>query len=333
MKKFELPYEEPLFCTYHWMSGAGIPAKQNPTSDIWYYNNTVDWRCCTSFVDDTASELFINLACGSAWTIPFLRIETIPFSFIKCNPIGVIKDILGNGYYINYSGVDEYYVKGLSPYMNHHYFHDGLILGYDDEIDTFTLAAYNDSKRFGKFITPQSDFKRGIDSLYENEVAGGLYAVKADNIPQVLNIPFIVALLKNYLNSDTSLQPPEQTDAVGGVKVYDYYCIFLEKIRNGRSDYISEGSCAMKFAFEHKRCMHNRIKAIEENLNFNSSISGAYAEVVALAENAQLAYTMYKLRHSENTLEQIKSILIKMKKLEIHILQRLILEIDNKGVF
>ena len=70
MGKVLLPYVEPMYSTYHWLASAGIPAKQNDTSDNWYYNNTVEWRCTRKFLQGfTTPEM--GLSAGGLWNMPF----------------------------------------------------------------------------------------------------------------------------------------------------------------------------------------------------------------------------------------------------------------------
>ncbi len=332
MSKVELPYTEPMYATYHWMSGAGIPAKQNPTSDIWYYNNTVDWRCGTNFLTGSTSKLNVNLICGSAWTIPFIQVEQVPFNFIKCNPLGVIKDILNNGFYINYCGIDDYYVKGKSGYQEYHCFHDGLIMGYDDDENTFTIAAYDQKHIFRPFKTPQNALSDGINSMFDNVDPGALFPVKTYIIEQTLDIPYISESIRQYLDSDTSAHPPEAEDAVGGMVVYDYYRKYFEMINSGSIHNVYEAIRVLRFAWEHKRCMLKRIIAVENALSLGNEISCKYHKIVEIADNARLVYLKHNIKPSSTVLHQIVDIYSKMKEMEGCLLQEFLSKIQDKVI-
>ncbi len=330
MAKVELPYIEPIFTTYHWMSGAGIPAKQNPTSDIWYYNNTVDWRCSTNFLTGSTSKLNVNLVCGSAWTIPFIQVEQIPFNFIKCNPLGVIKNILNNRFYINYCGIDDYYVKGKSGYHEYHNFHDGLIMGYDDDENTFTIAAYDQKHVFRPFKTPQNALLDGINSMFNNVDPGTLFPVKSHIIEQILNIPYITESIQYYLSSDTSAHPPEAPDVVGGMLVYDYYITYFDMLLNLYIDNVFECICILRFAWEHKKCMLARIMAVENTLSLGNAISSKYKEIVKIADTARLIYIKHIIKPSVTALPQIKNIFMKMKEIECCLLHEFLEKIQEQ---
>ena len=72
MGKRLLPYVEPMYSTYHSLANSGIPAKQNSTSDIWFYNNTVEWCCSRKFLQGyTSPEM--GLYTGYLGDLPFLE--------------------------------------------------------------------------------------------------------------------------------------------------------------------------------------------------------------------------------------------------------------------
>ena len=82
MGKVQLPYIEPMYSTYHWMASSGIPAKQNSTSDNWFYNNTVEWRCTRKFLQGfTTPEM--SLHTGNIWSMPFLEKSGINARFAR----------------------------------------------------------------------------------------------------------------------------------------------------------------------------------------------------------------------------------------------------------
>lgn len=138
MGKVQLPYVEPMYSTYHWMANSGIPAKQNETSDIWFYNNTVEWICTRKFLQGfTTPEM--SLHTGSIWSLPFLEKEGINTRFARRCALDLIKTMLDDGYYVVFIGVDDYYVKGKSWYQEQHFDHDGLIIGYDDDMKSARL--------------------------------------------------------------------------------------------------------------------------------------------------------------------------------------------------
>lgn len=124
------------------ISSAGIPAKQNTTSDNWYYNNTIEWRCTRKFLQGfTTPEL--SLSCGSIWNMPFIDKIGVNTRFARRCALDIIKTMIDDGFYVAFSGVDDYYVKGKSWYKEEHFNHDGLIIGYDDENGTLSIAAYD----------------------------------------------------------------------------------------------------------------------------------------------------------------------------------------------
>ena len=107
------------------ISSAGIPAKQNTTSDNWYYNNTIEWRCTRKFLQGfTTPEL--SLSCGSIWNMPFIDKIGVNTRFARRCALDIIKTMIDDGFYVAFSGVDDYYVKGKSWYKEEHFNHDEI---------------------------------------------------------------------------------------------------------------------------------------------------------------------------------------------------------------
>ena len=150
MGKVELPYIEPMYSMYHWLASSGIPAKQNATSHNWFYNNTVEWGCTRKFLQGfTTPEM--NLHTDSIWSMPFLEKAGINTRFARRGALDLIKKMLDDGYYVTFSGVDDYYVKGKSLKKNANGT-TSLVLPYNE------VVALADKMRFiySKFVMKYS---------------------------------------------------------------------------------------------------------------------------------------------------------------------------------
>ena len=323
MKRVFLPYNEPMYSTYHWMSCAGIPAKQNPTSDNWYYNNTVNWRCTRRFLNGyTSPEL--NLGTGITLDLPFLNVLCVNMRLIRRCPIEIIKTMLDDGFYVVFHGVDDFYVEGKSWYKEHHSSHDGLIIGYDDEKEVFSIAAYDQRWIFTVFETPQQGFLEAISSTCSVGDYGELQAVKAkENEIVELDLEMIYNGLSNYLTADLSQYPMSCQDIVWGVPVYDFICLYFDKLDDGSIPYERRDNRIMRFIWEHKKCMLGRINAVEIKCRWNNNLSESYKRVVEKADKARFIYSKYSIKKSSSSLEGIQTILMEIKDEEVSILKNL----------
>lgn len=332
MGKVQLQYTEPMYSTYQWMASSGIPAKQNATSDNWFYNNTVEWKCTRKFLQGfTTPEM--SLHTGSIWSMPFLEKEGINTRFARRCALDLIKTMLDDGYYVVFSGVDDYYVKGKSWYQEKHFNHDGLIVGYDDDNETFAIAAYDQRWIFTVFNTPQECFMEGLQALCEKSLYGGIQAVRAKEEVQELDLKTIYMALKEYLSSDTEKYPLTDSGIANGIVVYDYISMYLDKLADGSIPHERRDRRIFRLIWEHKKCMLGRIRAVEEKCKWDNSLSTAYNEVVALADKMRFIYSKFVIKYSSKDLENIQICLMKMKELEIKLLivfaDTLLLELHN----
>lgn len=329
MGKVMLPYVEPMYSTYHWLANAGIPAKQNDTSDNWYYNNTVEWRCTRKFLQGfTTPEM--SLSCGSVWNMPFLDKTGVNTRFARRCALDIIRTMLDDGFYVAFSGVDDYYIKGKSWYKEQHFNHDGLILGYDDEKETFSIAAYDQRWIFTVFETPQACFVEAMTTMCDKGTYGALHALKVKSDVQELNLEAICNELKKYLTSDIKKYPLDNPDVAWGIVVYDYICMYLDKLADGSIPHERRDRRVLRLIWEHKKCMLGRIKAVENHCGWDDSLSKKYEEIVKLSDKARFIYSKFVIKHSNTNLEKIQVILMKMKKLELDLLTKFLSKIEGE---
>ena len=323
-----LPYVEPMYSTYHWLSSAGIPAKQNTTSDNWYYNNTIEWRCTRKFLQGfTTPEL--SLSCGNIWNMPFLDKIGVNTRFARRCALDIIKTMIDDGFYVAFSGVDDYYVKGKSWYKEEHFNHDGLIVGYDDESGTLSIAAYDQRWIFTVFETPQECFVEAMTVLCDKGTYGGLHAVKAKNEPQEINIKNIYNELKKYLSSTINDYPLADPEAVWGIVVYDFLCMYLDKLADCSIPHERRDRRVFSLVWEHKKCMLGRIKAVEEFCGWDNELSSAYEEVVDLADKVRFIYSEFVLKYSSKHLEKMQLLLMDIKRSEFDLLTKFLLKLEE----
>ena len=216
------------------------------------------------------------------------------------------KTMLDDGYYVAFSGVDDYYVKGKSWYREQHFNHDGLIIGYDDDNGTLAIAAYDQRWIFTVFNTPQECFMEGLQALCEKSSYGGIHAVKAKNEAQELNLRAIYEAVKGYLSSDIESYPLTDAGNANGIIVYDYICMYLDKLADGSIPYERRDRRIFRLIWEHKKCMLGRIRAVEEQCKWDASLSADYNEVVALADKIRFIYSKFVIKYSSKDLENIQ---------------------------
>ena len=79
----------------------------------------------------------------------------------------LICKLIDNGYYVNFDGVDDYYLENKSWYQRRHFCHDGLIYGYDEAQKTYDVYAYDSNWSYRGFKICQDSFVKGRDVMMQ----------------------------------------------------------------------------------------------------------------------------------------------------------------------
>lgn len=123
---------------------------------------------------------------------------------------------------------------------------------------------------------------------------------------------------------------------------FEFACDQCGKCCRDRSDKLADGSIPherrdrriFRLIWEHKKCMLGRIRAVEEKCHWDDSLSTAYNEVVALGDKMRFIYSKFVIKYSSKDLENIQICLMRMKELEIQLLnvfaEKLLTELDDE---
>ncbi len=175
----------------------------------------------------------------------------------------------------------------------------------------------------------------GLQALCEKSSYGEIHAVRAKDEAQELDLKTIYEAVKGYMSSNIETYPLTDTGTANGIVVYDYICMYLDKLADGSIPHERRDRRIFRLIWEHKKCMLGRIRAVEEKCKWDSSLSTAYNEVVALADKMRFIYSKFVIKYSGKDLENIQICLMKMKELEIKLLKsfsdRLSTEINKEN--
>jgi len=86
------------------LANAGIPAKQNKTSDNWYYNNTIHWRCDRGIFEGEHT-LRIDLGTGNIADVSILDKLCVNMYSARHHIIEIIKNMIQEGYYVAFDAI------------------------------------------------------------------------------------------------------------------------------------------------------------------------------------------------------------------------------------
>lgn len=325
--RVELPLIEPVYSTYH-NAPASAAAVNNPSIRNWFLNDIMMLTCQTIFLKGYTSPLIDILDSGIP-NNPYFISEKFSMKYISGHIHSVIKNLLDDGYYVWFVGVDDYYVKGKSWYKERHFHHDGCICGYDNDEKTYCIYAYDQNWLYQKFWTTQKSFDNGLRALFKQGYYGFLCGFKPTD-EKVEFLPEVACRnIAEYLDPRQEKHIKEEN--VYGIMVHDYIAQYVGKLYDGSIPYERMDRRVFRLIWEHKKVMLERIKLIEKAYSMNSSISTSYEEIVKTADNMRMLYASHHMKRRDSVLPIIQRNLIEIMKKEKNLLNRLLRKAERKN--
>lgn len=322
MNKFaELPLVEPMYGTYH----SGILTaciKDNPTIRNWFLSKAMILSCNRKFLSGfTTPEIRVD----DSWLDnPCFETRKISMRFLNGYVNPVIRNLIDEGYYVHYSGVDDYYVDGKTFYKERHLNHDGTICGYNQADKTFCIYAYDKDWIYRKFWTPQKSFNKGKDAILKQGLPSYIWAIK----PKSEKIDFwprtALKGIIDYLDSNYIKYPENDEGRVRGIVVHEYIAKYLDKLLDGSIPYHRMDRRVFRLIWEHKKVMLERIKQMEKSFQLNCEISFQYASLVSEADTMRMLYASHHMKRRDSVLPIIKKKLLKLMEKEKELLTLLV---------
>ena len=325
----ELPIIEPIYKTYHYQGPGSAIIGNNPTIRNFYLNEVMKLVCDRRFLRGYTTPR-ITIA-NSFWSVnPHLEKKLITKKAVDESIDLTIKEMLNNGYYISFCGVDDYYVPGKSWYGQRHSSHDGLICGYDEEEETFCIYAHDINWIYQKFWTPQNGFYAGRAAVERKGRFGKIYALKAKSEVVEFSPAAVLTKLLEYLDSNLEMYPFEGEERVYGIVVHDFIAEYVSKLYNGEIPYDRMDRRVFRVIWEHKKAMLERISLIEKTLDMDNTASEQYKFLVAEADTMRMLYASHYMKRRDSVLPAIKKKLLLLKEKEQEILTSLVEKMREK---
>lgn len=328
-KKVELPILEPVFSTYHYQCISTAIISNNPSIRNWAINENVAMWCEKSFLSGITTP-YLTVKLSSFAYNPYLEKHFFDLSDenIKFNQI--VKKYIDNGYYIYFNKIDDFYLDGKTWYKERHFFHDGILCGYDQENKSYCIYAYDNRWKYTKLWIPQKSFNAGLRSMKKNGEKGHLYALKPTPENVELKPAVILKNLKEHISSTFETCPTSSPTGAWGTIVHDYIAIYIDKLLDNSIPYEKMDWRIFRVIWEHKKVMLERIERMEEVLALDPTASTLYKAIVVEANKIRLMYASCHIKRKDNLLISIKETLMEIKRREKEILENLIKEAERK---
>lgn len=315
-----LPLGEPFYSTYHFQGIIGAVSLSNPSIRNWYLSNSVSLTCERVFLYGFSSP-HLNIVNSSWLDTPCFDKYIHPTRFIENHIHELIRTMLDSGYYVNFDGVDDYYMDGKSWYGKRHFCHDGLIYGYDLEKDTYHVYAYDSQWVYRGFEVPRESFERGRMSMTGHGIYGSLCGVRPYDAHVEFDINEVYKHIIEYLDSSLVKYPLSGEGAVNGIVVHEYIAAYVDRLYHGLIQYNKMDWRIFRVLWEHKSFMLERIMKIEEVLKLAPNLSKQYKEVVRKSNEMRMMYASHRQKRRDSVLPIIKSILLEVNSCERRILE------------
>lgn len=321
-KHVELPLAEPLYSTYHYQGPCTAIAVKNPSIRNWYLNRAMNLKCNRKFLTGfTTPEITID---DSSWfTNPYIDKHWVSTKYIGgyINPI--IRKMLDQGVYVDFNGVDDYYVKGKSWYKERHFSHNGLICGYDQTDKTYCIYAYDSNWIYRKFWTPQSSFNAGRTAIQKKGRFGSICGLKVKDDTVEFSPETAYNKLNEYLDSDLVKYPFDGEGDVHGIVVHKFIAEYVMRLYRGDIPYEQMDRRVFRLIWEHKKVMLERILLIEQVLGFGNEFSEKYKPIVEDANTMRMLYAAHHMKRRDSVLPVISNKLLKLMDQERELLSSL----------
>lgn len=331
-KKVELPLIEPVYSTYHYQGSGSAILKDNPSIRNWFLNEKMLLSCDKGFLEDITTTPDITVDGTSYKDNPYLEKIRFPMKYLNGYIHPVIRNLIDEGYYVVFGGVDDYYVKGKSWYHKRHFNHDGLICGYDQNAKTYRIYAYDQSWRYRVFQTTQRSFDEGRKAQFQKQSYGSIYALKPTKENVELSPFAVYDRIKEYLGYHSTEYTPRKDGRAYGAHVQDFIRLYIEKLDNGDIPYERIDCRVFRMLWEHKKIMLERLLAVECAAKLDHQVSLLYNHLVNLANNMRLLYSFYLLKRKDSILSEIRNQLYEIRTSEANLLIMFLLKLEKERV-
>ena len=329
-KKIELPLAEPLYSTYHYQAPGTAVIVNNPSIRNWYLNQSMILTCTRKFLNGfTTPEIGI---VESSWNAnPHFDKKRYDMQFMEGHTHFVIRKLLDAGYYVCFSGIDDFYVEGKTWYHKRHFNHDGCICGYNQENKTYCIYSYDQNWIYQKFWTTQKSFDAGRKAQYKKGIHGSICGIKPKKDLVAFSHDTALKKIAEYLDSNMEKYPETAEGTVYGIIVHDYIAKYVGKLYDESIPYERSDHRVFRMIWEHKQAMLERITLIEDALSFDHSISESYRSVVREANNCRMLYAAHHMKQRNAVLPIIQKKLLALKDKEQELLNKLLDKVKGEN--
>ena len=228
------------------------------------------------------------------------------------------KYMLDNGWYI-FGVYNEFFIPRKKVYHKRDFMHGYMIVGYDDETQTFKSAGYLDDGHYQFFDIHYEDYFNSILGGTIEQLWIRYYKINHSYKPQ-LDINHLKSRLEKYLTSQKDTSAGDN-NCIYGMAALETFHQYITSCNNDYLD-LRYGRSYM----EHKYIMYKRLVFLCQNSYIqDDAICQEYLEKVY--SKARIVFNLfmkYNITHNRNLLKHISEMVGQINKEEKALLQHFI---------
>jgi hypothetical protein len=170
----------------------------------------------------------------------------------------------------------------------------------------------------------------GLESCIENKQFGNITAYKMKDVDVQLDEGLILKYLKEHLNMTIDKVSLESDDGVSGIVVHDLLAMYIDRLKDESIPHDKMDWRALRPVWEHKKCMLERIRRIEEKHAWEPVYSKQYEPLVELANRVRMMYAIYHKTSKKVILDGIHNGLLELGKREFEILSEFTVKMEEE---
>lgn len=315
----QLAYEYPWFAFTQGTAAPCIALRNHPTAYNAILNQCTTLSCTRRFLDGFTTPQ-VGIPRLNIHSFPCIERYGVALRFTHDRFREIVKKMLDEGFYIYFGGVDDYFLPGKSWYGIRHMSHDGILCGYDDNDGTYSVAAYDSDWVFRLIRIPQDCFREGLESGISQGWNGNLFAYRMRNGEIQPDEKQMLRYLKAHVDADMDHFPLTERGNVEGIAVQGFLALYIEKLMDGSIPADKMDWRVLRPVWEHKKCMLDRLIALEALHGWEPEFSSRYRPLVDAANRNRMMYAVYHKNRRPELLENVRKGLLDGKEQERAIL-------------
>lgn len=315
----QLAYEYPWFAFTQGTAAPCIALRNHPTAYNAILNQCTTLSCTRRFLDGFTTPQ-VGIPRLNIHSFPCIERYGVALRFTHDRFREIVKKMLDEGFYIYFGGVDDYFLPGKSWYGIRHMSHDGILCGYDDNDGTYSVAAYDSDWVFRLIRLPQDCFREGLESGISQGWNGNLFAYRMRNGEIQPDEKQMLRYLKAHVDADMERFPLTEQGNVEGIAVQGFLALYIGKLMDGSIPADKMDWRVLRPVWEHKKCMLDRLIALEALHGWEPEFSSRYRPLVDAANRNRMMYAVYHKNRRPELLENVRKGLLDGKEQERAIL-------------